>query len=104
MTESGVLTSPSGLAASQHVHHVVRRSGTSFLWGMRVLPKARREAMYAIYAFCREVDDVADEPGAEADKLAALEAWRGEIERLYAGHESSSGIEVSYNVPSTSTT
>ena len=42
MTESGVLTSPSGLAASQHVHHVVRRSGTSFLWGMRVLPKARR--------------------------------------------------------------
>ena len=73
------------LAPLQHVHSVVQRSGTSFLWGMRVLPRERREAMYAIYAFCREVDDVADEPGAEADKLAALEAWRGEIERLYAG-------------------
>ena len=73
------------LAASRYVHHVVRRSGTSFLWGMRVLPKARREAMYGIYAFCREVDDVADEPGAQDHKLAELEAWRGEIERLYAG-------------------
>ncbi|MEM7224728.1 MAG: presqualene diphosphate synthase HpnD [Pseudomonadota bacterium] len=83
MTES--VLEQNGLAATRHVHHVVQRSGTSFLWGMRVLPKARREAMYAIYAFCREVDDVADEPGAEADKLAALEAWRGEIDRLYAG-------------------
>jgi squalene-associated FAD-dependent desaturase len=41
--------------------------------------------MYAIYAFCREIDDIADEPGAEATKLAALAAWRGEIERLFAG-------------------
>ena len=42
-----------------HVRRVVAGSGSSFLWGMRVLPAERRDAMYAIYAFCREVDDVA---------------------------------------------
>ncbi|MCY4488869.1 MAG: presqualene diphosphate synthase HpnD [Deltaproteobacteria bacterium] len=68
-----------------HVHRVVARSGTSFLWGMRVLPAERRRAMYAIYAFCREVDDVADEPGDSAEKRRGLAAWREEIARLYAG-------------------
>ena len=68
-----------------HVHRVVARSGTSFLWGMRVLPAAGRRAMHAIYAFCREVDDIADEPGEVADKRRALAAWREEIDRLYAG-------------------
>ena len=42
--------------------------------------------MHAIYAFCREVDDIADEPGEIADKAQALAAWRQEISRLYAGH------------------
>ena len=41
--------------------------------------------MHAIYAFCREVDDVADEPGEPAAKRCALAAWREEIARLYAG-------------------
>ena len=41
--------------------------------------------MYAIYAFCREVDDIADEPGEEAVKRRALAAWREEVDRLFAG-------------------
>lgn len=72
-------------AAATYAARLVRRSGTSFYWAMRLLPRERRAAMYAIYAFCREVDDVADEPGALADKLAALAAWRAEIDALYAG-------------------
>ena len=40
-------------------------SGSSFYAGMRVLPKAEREAMYAIYAFCRAVDDIADDQGGD---------------------------------------
>ena len=68
-----------------HVNRVVASSGTSFLWGMRVLPAAGRRAMHAIYAFCREVDDIADEPGESANKKRALAAWREEIGRLYAG-------------------
>ena len=84
------MTAPDGSAAAAadplaHVHRVVARSGTSFLWGMKVLPLERRRAMYAIYAFCREVDDIADEPGEEAAKRQALAAWREEVHRLYAG-------------------
>jgi len=52
---------------------------------MRLLPKPRREAMFAIYAFCREVDDIADGDDAAADKTRALDDWRAEIERLYQG-------------------
>jgi phytoene synthase len=63
----------------------VAKAGTSFYWAMRILPPARREAMFAVYAFCREVDDIADEPGSLAQKRAALDAWRREIEALYAG-------------------
>ena len=68
-----------------HVHSVVRRSRSSFFWGMRILPAERRRAMYAIYAFCREVDDIADRPGDAALKQGALAAWRDEIGRLFAG-------------------
>lgn len=61
-------------------------SGSSFYAGMRVLPKAERDAMYAVYGFCRIVDDIADdEEGARADRAAALDLWRADIESLYAG-------------------
>ncbi|HZT50964.1 MAG TPA: squalene/phytoene synthase family protein, partial [Stellaceae bacterium] len=49
---------------------------TSFYWAMRFLPKPRREAMFAIYAFCRAVDDIVDSDDAPAVKLAALAEWR----------------------------
>ncbi|GAC1341769.1 MAG: presqualene diphosphate synthase HpnD [Acetobacteraceae bacterium] len=67
------------------VERLVRRAGTSFYRGMRVLPRDRRAAMYAIYAFCRLVDDVADEPAPLPQKLAGLAAWRARIKSLYAG-------------------
>lgn len=76
---------PSLEAAMAHVRDVVRQSGTSFVAGMRILPRPRREAMFAIYAFCREIDDIADEDGAVEDKRAALAEWRAEIARLYEG-------------------
>lgn len=61
-------------------------SGSSFYAAMRILPKAEREAMYAVYAFCRAVDDIADdEEGARAERAAQLDAWRADIESLYAG-------------------
>jgi presqualene diphosphate synthase len=61
-------------------------SGSSFYAGMRVLPKAERAAMYAVYAFCRAVDDIADDlEGSRDERRAALESWRADIEALYAG-------------------
>ena len=72
-------------AARAHVRAVTERSGTSFFWAMRLLEPARRDAMFAIYAFCREVDDIADEGGTAEAKRRGLADWRREIDRLYAG-------------------
>jgi presqualene diphosphate synthase len=63
----------------------VAAAGSSFYWPMRLLPEARREAMYAIYAFCREVDDIADSDDPPALKRAALARWRREIDKIFAG-------------------
>ena len=61
-------------------------SGSSFYAGMRVLPKAEREAMFAVYGFCRQVDDIADDlQGPRAERRMQLDAWRADIEALYAG-------------------
>ncbi|MGE3150962.1 MAG: presqualene diphosphate synthase HpnD [Pseudorhodoplanes sp.] len=63
----------------------VRASGTSFFWAMRFLPREKRAAIYAVYAFCREVDDIADGMLSRENKCAELAKWRLEIDRLYAG-------------------
>ncbi len=68
-----------------HIEGIVRRSGTSFYHGMRMLSRPQQHAMYAVYAFCRVVDDIADNPAPMADKRAGLERWRAEIAALYAG-------------------
>ena len=61
-------------------------SGSSFYAGMRVLPKAERAAMYAVYGFCRIVDDIADDlDGDRASRRAELDAWRADLDSLYAG-------------------
>jgi phytoene synthase len=67
------------------VEAIVRSAGTSFYHGMRVLPPDRRHAMYAIYAFCRIVDDIADEAGTIETKRLALAQWRDHVAGLYEG-------------------
>ena len=63
-----------------------KASGSSFYAAMRLLPRAEREAMFAVYAFCRAVDDVADEPGPSPDeRRAELGAWRDDVAALFAG-------------------
>ncbi len=71
--------------AAREVEMKVRASGTSFYWGMRLQPKDKRQAMFAVYAFCREVDDIADSDKPARTKLAELKAWRATINDLYAG-------------------
>jgi phytoene synthase len=78
-----------GAAQEAALRHAVRErveaAGSSFYWAMRLLPRERRNGMYAVYAWCREVDDIADGDRPVAFKLAALGAWRDEIDALYAG-------------------
>jgi len=52
---------------------------------MRILPPDRRDAVFQIYSFCRAVDDIADALGPREPRLAELDEWRADIERLYAG-------------------
>ncbi|WP_448190981.1 presqualene diphosphate synthase HpnD [Azospirillum sp. sgz301742] len=82
---TGITHDDEGLDPLAHITEVVTRSGSSFYLGMRILPPDRRTAMYAVYAFCREVDDIADGPDSDAVKRAELREWRAEVERLYAG-------------------
>nr|WP_307274942.1 presqualene diphosphate synthase HpnD [Labrys wisconsinensis] len=62
-----------------------RAKGSSFYAAMRILPREQREAMYLVYDMCRAVDDVADEGGTSAQRLAELGRWREDLEALYAG-------------------
>jgi phytoene synthase len=67
------------------VEDVVVKARTSFYWSMRLLPREKRQAMFAVYAFCRVVDDIADGDLPGAAKLRQLQGWREEIDRLYDG-------------------
>lgn len=60
-------------------------SGSSFYYSFLFLPKPKRQAITALYAFCREVDDVADECSDAAIARTKLAWWRAEIANLYAG-------------------
>ncbi|MDG2305104.1 MAG: presqualene diphosphate synthase HpnD [Candidatus Binatia bacterium] len=63
---------------------IVEGSGSSFHFAFYLLPQAKRDALCAVYAFCRAADDIADAAGvsAPADRL---EAWGREVERAFAG-------------------
>ncbi|RPJ48348.1 MAG: squalene synthase HpnD [Betaproteobacteria bacterium] len=70
----------------QYCQDKAAASGSSFYYSFMFLPAARRRAITALYAYCREVDDVVDEctdPGVARTKLAW---WRDEVARLYAGN------------------
>ncbi len=62
------------------------KSGSSFYYSFLFLPKIKREAITALYAFCREVDDVVDECKDTSVARIKLAWWRTEIQRLYQGN------------------
>ena len=69
--------------APQQLRAVATKS--SFYLAMRMLEPSRRDAMYAIYAFCRAVDDIADEEGDRDLRMEQLNEWRADLDELYAG-------------------
>ncbi len=76
------------MTPEQYVQDKAAKSGSSFYYAFLFLPPARRAAITAFYAFCREVDDVVDETtdaGVAASKLAW---WRSEVASAYAGQPS----------------
>jgi len=64
-------------------------AGSSFYTAMCILPQERRDGVMAVYAFCRIVDDIADDWRAPRDhRLQALETWRARIDDIYERSES----------------
>ena len=61
-------------------------SGSSFYYSFLFLPPERRRAITALYAFCREVDDVVDEASEMSLAAAKLAWWRSELANLYSGN------------------
>ncbi|HEX2216594.1 MAG TPA: presqualene diphosphate synthase HpnD [Xanthobacteraceae bacterium] len=67
-----------------------RAGSSSFYTAMRILPRAQREAMFEIYAFCRRVDDIADSDAPRGERREGLARWRKDIDSLYSGGARSS--------------
>ena len=80
------MTLQAATAPSEPASYQTTASGSSFYAAMRILPREQREAMFHIYSFCRQVDDIADSSGPRPERLEALQQWREDIDALYAGH------------------
>ena len=75
--------------AAERTAILARRSGSNFYYSFLFLPRRKREAMYALYAFCRTVDDAVDQgPPNPGEQRRILAEWRGELRRAYEGHPS----------------
>lgn len=71
------------MTPKQYCQQKTANSGSSFYYSFRFLPKQKREAITALYAFCREVDDVVDEYTELKVAQVKLAWWRDEIKNLY---------------------
>ncbi|MDH5565728.1 MAG: presqualene diphosphate synthase HpnD [Myxococcales bacterium] len=76
---------PEILAAYAECKRLTRKSGSSFTSAFWMLPRVKRRALHAIYAFCRLSDDIADDPCVAGDRAKLLGRWRDELEAAYRG-------------------
>jgi phytoene synthase len=70
----------------EYCSQLTRKSRSNFYYSFLFLSKEKREAMYAVYAFCRSVDDVADGSAPLREKQTLLDEWRRELDRCYDGN------------------
>ena len=68
--------------AYAETRRIARASGSSFYTGMRLLPAGRRDALFAVYALARRIDDIADDDGPADEKLAQLQDLRARLGEL----------------------
>ena len=73
------------MTPDQYCQEKTAASGSSFYYSFLFLPKDKRRAITALYAFCREVDDVVDECSDEQVARTTLNWWRGQVAEIYAG-------------------
>ncbi len=76
------------MTPEEYVQQKAAASGSSFYYAFLFLPKERRAAITAFYAFCREIDDVVDEVADPAVARSKLAWWQGEVAKSFAGNPS----------------
>ncbi len=76
-------------SAAAYCKKLTTRSKSNFYYAFLFLPRERREALEAVYAYCRLVDDVVDEEAPVAKKLEGLDRWRRELDAVYGETQSS---------------
>ena len=74
------------MSFAEYCAQLTRKSRSNFYYSFLVLSKEKREAIYAVYAFCRSVDDVADGKASAREKQLLLDDWKRELERCYKGN------------------
>jgi len=74
------------LPAYDFCRAIAHRYGANFSVGFRFLPRVKRRAVYAAYAFCRRADDIVDEMQDKQECLSSIEEWEAELHRCYAGN------------------
>lgn len=84
--EMGTLTDLGGSLTADFARcaSITRKSSSNFYYAFKLLPAYRRRALYATYAFCRFVDDIADDEQVR-EPAALLQRWRDELQRVYDG-------------------
>ena len=93
------------MTPDQYCQQKAAQSGSSFYYSFLFLPVARRRAITALYAFCREVDDVVDECADANIARTKLAWWRNEVAALYGGSpqhpvaQALAGVVTSFKVP-----
>ncbi len=89
------MTLPSS-ADFEYVENIVCEAKSSFALGMKALPKDRRGYLFAIYAYCRMLDDIADCHQSREEKLKQLNEWRVKITQLIEGKPSCAVTRILY--------
>jgi phytoene synthase len=69
----------------KYSRQITKASRSNFYYAFLFLPKKQREALYAVYAFCRLIDDVVDRNTSPAKAMGELKQWREQIARCYEG-------------------
>src|SRR6478672_7526456 len=79
--------------AAAYCRKLTTRSQSNFYYAFLFLPRERREALEAVYAFCRLVDDVVDEEAPVPKKLEGIARWRAELDLVFAPRVPTPGAE-----------
>jgi phytoene synthase len=85
MSQGAASTSAEDAAALLECERITKASGSSFYLAFLPMPKPRREGIFCVYAFCRVIDDVVDEPAPGMDSQAELHRWRERVVAVARG-------------------